>query len=326
MVVEVRKNAGEMVGPGEALFHVVDVDRLRVTGQLNLADYWRVKVGQRVRVWPELDGEELAVERECFEGRVVFVDSRIDPETRTARVVTEVANRDGLLASGLEARMEIIPEPPPRRRPRPPRRRPRQRPRRRRRTRSDRDPVTSTATPPHREMTPTGAGTWMSGPAGRTPPGRVLFDETADRPTTPGGPQPMSTFSPPESASAPLLRLSSSSSSSSTSSTSSSSSTRGRSAAAPGLAYEAAKRARRGRGGAADRGVGALDAGPGRGGEADQPRPGRLPPHPARPSRPALRLLQVPHHGRRRRGAPGDAATTCGSGSRRTTRSRTTRG
>ena len=48
-----------------------------------------------------------------FEGRVVFVDSRIDPATRTARVVTEVANRDHLLASGLEARMEIIPGPAP---------------------------------------------------------------------------------------------------------------------------------------------------------------------------------------------------------------------
>jgi cobalt-zinc-cadmium efflux system membrane fusion protein len=110
MVVEVLKNQGELVGPAEPLFRVVDDTRLRVTGRVNLADYWRVKVGQRVRVWPELDGEELAVERECFEGQVVFLDRRIDPESRTATVITEVANRGGMLASGLEARMEILPE------------------------------------------------------------------------------------------------------------------------------------------------------------------------------------------------------------------------
>jgi multidrug efflux pump subunit AcrA (membrane-fusion protein) len=112
MVVEVLKNKGELVGPSEPLFRVVDDTRLRVTGRVNLADYWRVKVGQRVRVWPELDGEDLAVERECFEGRVVFLDRRIDPTTRTATVITEVANRGGMLASGLEARMEILPENP----------------------------------------------------------------------------------------------------------------------------------------------------------------------------------------------------------------------
>ncbi len=110
MVVEVLRNRGEMVGANEPIFRVVDDRTLRVVGRVNLVDYWRVKVGQRVVVRPELDGEELAVEREAFEGRVVFLDSRIDPETRTARVVTEVANRDGLLASGLEARMEIFPE------------------------------------------------------------------------------------------------------------------------------------------------------------------------------------------------------------------------
>jgi RND family efflux transporter MFP subunit len=113
MVVEVLRNRGELVGANEPIFRVVDDRTLRVTGQVNLVDYWRVKVGQRVVVRPELDGEELAVEREAFEGRVVFVDSRIDPQTRTARVVTEVSNRDGLLASGLEARMEIFPGPGP---------------------------------------------------------------------------------------------------------------------------------------------------------------------------------------------------------------------
>jgi len=108
VVVEVRKEQGEAVTVLEPVFKVVDVDWLRVTGYLNLGDFWRVREGQAVRISPEIDGEDLPVEREVFPGRIVFVDRRIDPATRTCKVVAEVANRDLMLASGLEARMEIF--------------------------------------------------------------------------------------------------------------------------------------------------------------------------------------------------------------------------
>jgi multidrug efflux pump subunit AcrA (membrane-fusion protein) len=112
VVVEIVKEQGEAVSINEPNFRVVDVDRLKVTGYLNLGDYWRVRPGQEVRIVPEIDGEELPIEREVFAGRVVFVDRRIDPANRTCKVVAEVANRDLLLASGLEARMEIVLDPP----------------------------------------------------------------------------------------------------------------------------------------------------------------------------------------------------------------------
>lgn len=108
VVVEVLKERGEAISAAEPIFRVVDVDTLKVSGHLNLNDYWRVRKGQGVRISPEIDGDDLPVEREVFEGRVVFVDSRIDPTTRTCKVVAEVTNRDLLLASGLEARMEIL--------------------------------------------------------------------------------------------------------------------------------------------------------------------------------------------------------------------------
>ncbi|MBV8316082.1 MAG: hypothetical protein JOZ53_14160, partial [Planctomycetaceae bacterium] len=38
---------------------------------------------------------------------ITFVDSEIDPKTRTCRVFAEVENRGGLLRSGLECYMEI---------------------------------------------------------------------------------------------------------------------------------------------------------------------------------------------------------------------------
>jgi RND family efflux transporter MFP subunit len=108
VVIEVLKQQGEAVSVSEPIFRVVDVDYLKVTGYLNLGDYWRVRAGQEVRISPEVDGDELPIENEVFTGRVVFVDRRIDPTNRTCKVIAEVANRDLLLASGLEAKMEIL--------------------------------------------------------------------------------------------------------------------------------------------------------------------------------------------------------------------------
>ena len=107
-VVEILKNKGEAISINEPVFRVVDVAHLQITGHINLDDYWRVKKGQRVLVFPEAEGMDLPIEREEFEGRVTFVDRRIDPTTRTCKILTEVDNRDQLLASGLEARMEIF--------------------------------------------------------------------------------------------------------------------------------------------------------------------------------------------------------------------------
>jgi RND family efflux transporter MFP subunit len=108
VVVEIQKEQGEAVSVNEPNFRVVEVDWLRVTGYLNLPDFWRVRSGMEVRVRPDVDGQDLPIEREVFVGRVVFVDRRIDPGARTCKVVAEVANRDLLLASGLEAQMEIL--------------------------------------------------------------------------------------------------------------------------------------------------------------------------------------------------------------------------
>ena len=105
VVVEAYKNQGESVRFNEPVFRVVNLERLKVTGFLNLRDAWRARAGQGVRVLPESAG--TAIEHEAFLGHVVFVDSQIDPETQTCRVVAEVDNRDGMLRAGLEVRMEV---------------------------------------------------------------------------------------------------------------------------------------------------------------------------------------------------------------------------
>ncbi|MBV8317167.1 MAG: efflux RND transporter periplasmic adaptor subunit [Planctomycetaceae bacterium] len=107
VVVEIYKNVGEAITAVIPIYKVVAIDRMRVTGYLDTGDAWRVHQGQAARIMPELEGGDLPIEREVFEGKITFVDSEMDPKTRTCRIFAEVENRGDLLRSGLDCRMEI---------------------------------------------------------------------------------------------------------------------------------------------------------------------------------------------------------------------------
>jgi RND family efflux transporter MFP subunit len=108
VVTAVYKRRGEQVGPNIPLFRVVDVDHLVITGQVDVVDVWRLQVGQAARVVPDIAGANLAVEREVFQARIVFIDTHIDPLSQSCKVLAKCDNRDRLLRAGLEARMEIL--------------------------------------------------------------------------------------------------------------------------------------------------------------------------------------------------------------------------
>lgn len=108
IVVEIFAPEGEVVMNSKPIFRVVDTDQLRVTAFLDARDVWRVKKGHAVRITPEVSGgDDLPIEREVFQGEVQFVDSEIDPQNQTCRVIALVANRGSLLRAGLECQMEI---------------------------------------------------------------------------------------------------------------------------------------------------------------------------------------------------------------------------
>jgi RND family efflux transporter MFP subunit len=109
VVSEIFKTPGESLIPNTAVFRVVDDEQMRIVGRLDIVDAWRVRAGQAVRAWPSIPGVDLPVEHEIFEGRVIQVDSQIEPLTQTCKVVVEVENRANLLRAGLEARIEIDP-------------------------------------------------------------------------------------------------------------------------------------------------------------------------------------------------------------------------
>ena len=107
VVVEVLKVPGQSVSIADPILRVVDPSELRVTGYLDVTDAWRVRPGQAVKIWADISGAELEIEKEAFTGQVEYVDLLISPESRTCKVTAIVPNREERLRSGLEARMEI---------------------------------------------------------------------------------------------------------------------------------------------------------------------------------------------------------------------------
>ena len=88
-------NLGQVVGMGEELFVVTDLSEVWVVGDLYEQDFQRVRVGSEATLtapaYPEL----------MLKGRASYIDPRIDPQTRTAKVRVEVPNREGFLRLGM---------------------------------------------------------------------------------------------------------------------------------------------------------------------------------------------------------------------------------
>ncbi len=97
VVVAVLRRQGEAVGQRDPVFQIVDPDHLRVVARVDVSELNRLRVGRAVRVIPEIPGVELPIEREAFPGRVAFIDTKIDPETRTCLVHVLAENRAGVL-------------------------------------------------------------------------------------------------------------------------------------------------------------------------------------------------------------------------------------
>jgi multidrug efflux pump subunit AcrA (membrane-fusion protein) len=107
IVTRVHRSKGEAVGMGDPLIEVVNLDRVRVEGYVGIVDGLRIKQGSPVTVKLELPDVDLPEERLEFPGKLVFVDVGVEPVSGQIRVWAEVPNPDGILRSGLPARMKI---------------------------------------------------------------------------------------------------------------------------------------------------------------------------------------------------------------------------
>ena len=99
-VVEQRMvEAGDYVEPGDPIAEVIEQDPFLVAGDAPETSVGRFTVGE--------PGVAVLADGRAVQGRVRYVATRADPETRTFRIELEVANPDGLLPAGMSARIVV---------------------------------------------------------------------------------------------------------------------------------------------------------------------------------------------------------------------------
>jgi len=95
VVVQVHKQVGDWVQPGDKLLRVIRLDRLRVEAFLEAA-----------RVTPNLEGQTVALAVEgqpsgaVYRGKLTFVSPEIDPFNKSVRILAEIENPNLILQPG----------------------------------------------------------------------------------------------------------------------------------------------------------------------------------------------------------------------------------
>lgn len=107
IVTKVYRSKGEAVTQGDPLVEVVNLDRVRIEGYVGVVEGLRIKPGASVTVRLDLPNIDLPEEQQELTGKLVFVDVGVEPVSGQIRVWAEIPNPDGVLRSGLPARMRI---------------------------------------------------------------------------------------------------------------------------------------------------------------------------------------------------------------------------
>ena len=92
-------NLGQVAAVGQELFTVTDLSSVWIVGDLYEQDFRAVRVGSDAAVTTQ------AYPGLVTRGRVTYIDPRVDPQTRTAKVRVEVPNPAGRLRLGMFATM-----------------------------------------------------------------------------------------------------------------------------------------------------------------------------------------------------------------------------
>jgi cobalt-zinc-cadmium efflux system membrane fusion protein len=88
-------NLGQVVGAGQELFAVTDLSTVWAVADVYERDFETVRVGVDAAI------TTAAYPGLTLRGRVAYIDPKVDPQTRTAKVRVEVSNRDGRLRLGM---------------------------------------------------------------------------------------------------------------------------------------------------------------------------------------------------------------------------------
>lgn len=101
IVVEKDVMIGQRVGEESNLFTIMDINQLNVDLNVFEKDIHKIKVGQntevRVNAFPE----------KIYPGKVIYIGSEINPESRTMLVRTRIINENNILKVGMFAKVTI---------------------------------------------------------------------------------------------------------------------------------------------------------------------------------------------------------------------------
>lgn len=103
-VVEVSKHRGEWVEPGNQVFRIVRIDRLRVKGFVNINEVFDVSEGRPVTLFVEVPGRP----RLEFPGKLVFISPEVNEVNgEQVEVWAEVENKNTRLRPGMHGTLVI---------------------------------------------------------------------------------------------------------------------------------------------------------------------------------------------------------------------------
>lgn len=92
----------ENMGGGDPAFRIVDNRQLDLTVTVPSSRLSRVRIGQRLEFTTD------AIPGQTFSGNVAFINPSIDPASRSAKVIAEVANPSGQLRGGSFVKGRIV--------------------------------------------------------------------------------------------------------------------------------------------------------------------------------------------------------------------------
>jgi cobalt-zinc-cadmium efflux system membrane fusion protein len=101
VVVKAQASPGDVVDAGRDLFTVADLSRVWVQAEVYEKDLGRIRTGQDAAI------TVATYPNQTFSGRVTYISDVLDPQTRTARVRCEVANRQMLLKTDMFADVQL---------------------------------------------------------------------------------------------------------------------------------------------------------------------------------------------------------------------------
>lgn len=100
-VIDRQINQGQVVQPADSLYTVADLEHVWIEGEVPEQQAYLVEMGEEVRIeLPALPGRHVT-------GKIIFISSTVNPETRTVQVRTDVLNSDRAIKPDMLANLLI---------------------------------------------------------------------------------------------------------------------------------------------------------------------------------------------------------------------------